>query len=260
MKIAYIAQPMDMVIPPKQNSIGIIIYEIAKRMSVQNDVGIFVNNGNSKTCDNIKIFNVNNKIDRYINLINKYLNRPKRLENITYPYFASQLYYLAYSLKVALRVRQLKYEVVHIINFSQFIPAIRALNPEVKIVIHMECEWLSQLEFYKILQRINKADLIVGCSEYITDQIRYRYPATGNSCYTIFNGANILDSDIKTQRSLNNRSKYSVRQGENYKIKNKRLLFVGRLSPEKGVHILLKAFLILIQKIKNISLFIRPPA
>lgn len=41
MKIAFIAQPRDPVLPPRQNSIGIIIYEIACSLARYCDVTVY---------------------------------------------------------------------------------------------------------------------------------------------------------------------------------------------------------------------------
>lgn len=93
----------------------------------------------------------------------------------------------------------------------------------------MHGEWLTQLDHKMIEKRLCKANLVLGCSEYITEVIRRTFPERAKSCKTIFNGA-----DVHHFVSSNDREP---------KIKKtKNLLFVGRVSPEKGVHVLLDAF------------------
>ena len=147
------------------------------------------------------------------------------------PLFATNLYYLGYILNIALRLRKEQCDIVHIHNFSQFIPTIRALNPNIKIALHMHCEWLTQIDQNIIERRLKKTDLIISCSEYITQKTRLAFPEFANRCHTVYNGIDI----------------YSFTPGNKTRIgksddSHKNILFIGRISPEKGVHILLDAF------------------
>ena len=76
---------------------------------------------------------------------------------------------------------------MHIINFSQLVPLVRFLNPKAKIVLHMECEWLTQLDPALIGPRLEKTDLIIGCSHFVTDKIRERFPHLADNCQTVHN-------------------------------------------------------------------------
>ena len=143
-----------------------------------------------------------------------------------HPYFASSFYHLTYILKVARDLREEKCDIVHIHNFSQFVPIIRAFNPEIKIILHMHCEWLTQLDRAMIERRLREVDLILGCSEHITEKIRRGFPQFAKRCRTIHNGVDI--------------DHFRACQGA--KRSGKKLLFVGRISPEKGLHILLDSY------------------
>jgi len=85
----------------------------------------------------------------------------------------------------------------------------------------MQCEWLTQLNKKMIQQRLKHADLVISCCDYITNKIKKAFPRT--PCITVHNGTNI---------------NHFVPE----KNKGKQLLFVGRISPEKGLHVLLDAF------------------
>jgi glycosyltransferase involved in cell wall biosynthesis len=146
------------------------------------------------------------------------------------PLFASGLYYLGYALQVANDLGDRACDVVHVQNFSQFVPVIRALNPGVRIVLHAHCEWLTQLDRRMIERRLRQADLVVGCSEYITRKIRQRFPQFADRCQTVSNGVDV-------GRFFGRNGHAAPGEGG-----DKRLLFVGRISPEKGVHVLLDAF------------------
>jgi len=74
---------------------------------------------------------------------------------------------------------------------------------------------------------LHRIDLVIGCSDYVTDAIKRRFPSLGRRCRTVHNG---VDPDLF----------HPARDAKRDGIE--RLLFVGRLSPEKGVHVLIEAF------------------
>ena len=233
MKIAFVAQPIDPVLPPRQNSIGIWIYEVARRIASHHDVRVYLRGTGARGRRRQRVAGVDY---RYVPLgfdgrLLPYLKRfpwpfgPKR------PLFASALYYLKYILHIAMDLRKEQCDIVHVHNFSQFIPIIKKFNPKVKTVLHMHCEWLTQLDRNMIERRLRHADLVVSCSNYITQKIRSAFPIFATRCRTIYNGVDV--------------STFFPGKKENANIADnsrKRLLFIGRISPEKGVHILLEAF------------------
>lgn len=93
----------------------------------------------------------------------------------------------------------------------------------------MNCDWLAQLDQGLVHSRLRHADAIIGCAEYITDRVRARFPHYADRCATLYNGADVDEfSPAADQR--------------NEPGNGKRFLFVGRVSPEKGLHVLLEAF------------------
>jgi glycosyltransferase involved in cell wall biosynthesis len=123
-------------------------------------------------------------------------------------------------------------------NISQFVPLIRAKLPKIRIVLHMQCQWLEQLEATVIERRINTADLVLGCSNFIAAGVRRRFPSLAQRCSHIYNGADIA----------------LFTRPPGVQPKPKQLLFVGRIAPEKGVHILLEAFQIVLAQDRDAHL------
>ena len=233
MKIAYVAQPLDPVLLPKQNSIGIWIYEVARRLSKNHEVIVFCSDKNFKGKKRVKMngatFNAvsirfDNRLLRHVKP-NSWHFKPKK------PLFASRLYYLGYGLQIALSLKKNQIDIVHIHNFSQYVPIIRAFNPDITIILHMHCEWLTQLDKSMIANRLKYADIILSCSDYITEKTRRSFPGFARRCHTVYNGIN-----------ANNFLPDNNKEIKNTEESHKNLLFVGRISPEKGVHILLDAF------------------
>ncbi len=231
MKVAFVNQPWDTVVLPVQSgSIAIWTYEVARRLVPSCDVIIYARrNRHQKQVEGYEGVQYRRVSVATIRVVNKFLKLFSKIHN-NWPFFSSRLYCLGYALRVAMDLKEQQCDVVHIPNFSQFVPIIRAFNPSIKIVLHMHCEWLTQLDPAMIARRLSQVDLVVGCSEYITEKIRKRFPQFASRCQTVFNGVDVEHFLAKTGIS-------EIKDNS-----TKRILFVGRISPEKGLHVLLDAF------------------
>jgi spore coat protein SA len=232
MKIAIVNQPLDMVFPPLQNSLGIWTYEVARRLASCCDVLVYSRgkqSGMKTEYDEMGVQYRNIGVGPDRNIAN-IISRAFKILHIKNPPFSSRLYYVIYAIKVALDLRRQRCDIVHVHNYSQFVPMIRALNPSVKIVLNMHCEWLTQLDHAMIKRRLEKTDMVLGVSEYLSEKIRKRFPQRAGICRTVFHGVDTAH--------------FSGTDGVKPSTKEtpKQVLFVGRVSPEKGLHILLDAF------------------
>jgi len=231
MKIAFVSQPWNRLIPPVQEgSVAIWTYEVAKRLAPHYDVVVYSRGGRS---DPSRASSGRVQF-RYFWLgpdvrVQKLVDRVRRRGGSLTPATARWHYCLGYALRVAIDLRRQNCDVVHVHNLSQFVPVIRAFNPSVRIVLHMHCEWLTQFDRSTVARRLRKADLVLGCSEYITQKIRASYGQFGVNCGTVFNGVDVEQFAESPRRRRGGR-------------RNGRILFVGRISPEKGLHVLLEAF------------------
>ncbi len=222
-------------------------YAIARRLARECEVSIYANRGEDQKrteyAEGIFYRRISVAPD---NVAQAVFWRLPRLFTTKRPFFASSIYYLGYILKASGLARLHHCDVVHTHNFSQFIPIIRRFNPDSKIIIHMHCEWLSQLDAQVIREHLRNADLIIGCSNHITNKIRARFPEYADRCHTVYNGVDMTQFTREHERSK--------KQGE-----MRRLLWVGRVSPEKGLHILLHALKIVIKRRPNTLLEIVGP-
>ncbi|MGD9667575.1 MAG: glycosyltransferase family 4 protein [Hyphomicrobiaceae bacterium] len=245
-KIAIVNQPIDGVIPPGQTSIGIWTYKVAPYLAENFDVTVYARRNRMqrswKREEHLQYHFVPSLPKRVIDRLEgaMALAKPKNL-----PVFATQLYYLDYISWVASRIRRQRADIVHIHNFTQFVPIVRAFNKQAKIVLHMNGEWLSQLDADVMAKRAAQCDMILGSSDHISNLIRARFPQLADRCHTVYNGVDI-----------NTFAPYDTTEQSK---KGKRLLFVGRVSPEKGVHVLLKAFPIVAEKYPDVYLDIVGP-
>jgi spore coat protein SA len=162
---------------------------------------------------------------------------------------STSYYYASYALQLALQIRREKFDIVQIHQCAQFAPIIRAFNPDVKIVMHMNAEWLTQFDPKLIEPRFKSIDLILGCSEHISGLIRRRFPQVTHKCGAVPNG-----TDVEKFTPPADDQRFAPQRAG-----NRRLIFVGRVSPEKGVHDLLEAFAIVVQQVPDVELDIVGP-
>lgn len=237
MKIALISNgPTHLPWTNQGTAMEILTYELARRLAINNEVYLYSQRivNQKKTEFNLGILHrrFSLSIDRLYLFASSMLSRYfpsytyKRTHVQRNPFFASTFYYLAYYIQIALDCRKHNFDIIHIHNLSQFVPLLKKFNPNAKIVLHLHMEWLTQLDKQMILKRLNNVDLILGCSEYISQKIRKEFPHLKNKCQTLHNGVDTNRFSVRKKKSL----------------KKKKLLFVGRNSPEKGIQILLSAF------------------
>jgi glycosyltransferase involved in cell wall biosynthesis len=157
------------------------------------------------------------------------------------PYMLSYAYHPLYAIRVAMSIRRGRYDAILVINFPQFASLIRFFNRSAAICLYMQCEWLTQFATAATERRLRRVDLIIGCSNYITDKIKARFPAIAARCYTVYNGVDI--------------DRFYPAPNARVRCENaQRLLFVARLSPEKGIHVLIKAFKLLAESRPDLRL------
>jgi glycosyltransferase involved in cell wall biosynthesis len=235
-RIAIVCQPWENVAPQSRHSLAIIAYQLACRLADHSYVIIYGQRGPGQKQSEMDGASIEFKrlkvlqipqgiIEILLGILSCYFK--KRVD-----YMFSYFYHPYYALRVALNIRASKCEIVLVYNFLQFASIIKLINPSAKICLSMQCEWLTQLATPAAERRLRKIDLIIGCSDYITEGIRTRFPAIAARCHTVYNG-------VDTDRFCPTEDSKSQTDG------TERLLFVGRLSPEKGVHVLIQAFKIL---------------
>jgi glycosyltransferase involved in cell wall biosynthesis len=231
MKIGFLCQPFDNFSPRDPGgSIGLLTWELARRLARSCEVVVYASRSPEQASrerwEGVEFKRVRLTPDYWL------LDRPRRVYgplNQSRSDVHSFLYYTIYALRLAKRLRLDGCDVIHIHNFSQFVPVARLLNRRAKILLHMNCEWLTQFDHAMINRRLRHADAIIGCADYITDRVRARFPHYADRCVTLYNGADV--------------DQFSPGPGQpSAQGGGKRFLFVGRVSPEKGLHVLVDAF------------------
>lgn len=249
MKVAYISQPFEYISHQFQgSSIWIQTFEVMRALADRPVEFLvyaprFADQPAFETYGGIQYRRFSTRLDEVLtkpfNLLEKFCGypRPKR------PFYTSRLHHLSYISQIAKDLRKREVDIVTIFNFSQFAPVIRAYNPDIHIILHMTCDWLSQLDQKMIDQRLAKVDLVLGCSNHVINQVQSKFPHHAHISRTLYNGV-----------SLEEFAQANGGSQDDHASQDKRLLFVGRISPEKGIHTLLNAFEIVIQQVPDVKL------
>lgn len=224
MKIGFVSQIFDEVVPPTQSSLGIWTYQVARRLARDDQVSVIARrprgapervpidgmNVDLVTCAPLRAWTRAGKVWRRM--------RPHANPLFAQPYFARD-----FVLQATRRLRRFGPDLIHVQNFSNHVPAFRRAFPDATIVLHMHCDWLAQLDYAPTARAIAAADLVVGCSRHVVEPARERFADLPVDFAVLPNGATAAPG-ASTGRSPET------------------VLFVGRVSPEKGVHTLLEAW------------------
>jgi glycosyltransferase involved in cell wall biosynthesis len=230
MKIAFVAQPFDLVLPPHQSSIGLIVYNTARLLADRADVTVY--HPTQRPAEQAFVDDrgvtfraIDTRLDLRLGKVLRHI--PLLIDHSRY--FDYSAYFYNYIRRIALDARTHRFDIAHILDFSQFALAFKRHNTTTKIVLEMQCEWLAQLERSTVIHRLEHVDLVTGCSNHITDGVKRAIGDIGVPCRTAYNG---IDPDRFRNDEEGNSSPCAI---------SRVILFVGRVSPEKGVHDLIEA-------------------
>jgi spore coat protein SA len=240
-RVAIISQGLGWIRPPEvSGSVSIWTYEVSRLLADRCSlllVELGTENFRKRTLayEGVTYVYVPQALNRIANALHRRAARimqmaSSRERRLRRPQYASVLHFLPYILQAAWQARRWRSNVIHIHNFTQFVPVVRALNPKARIVLHMHCEWLSQLDRAMIGRRVAKADAVICCSKYLQEQFLAVFPEYRSKAHVVFNGANVEQFLPSGNVAANGPSQQL------------RIVFVGRVSPEKGIHVLVDAF------------------
>jgi glycosyltransferase involved in cell wall biosynthesis len=235
MKIAFVNQPWTIAAPARGgDSIGIWTYQVARRLASRAEITVYgCKHSRYSSTDyieeGIRYRGISSKIDKLLLPFWQKLDRWE-ISSAKRPIYTSELYYRNYFVKVARELSSQQIDIIHIHSFFSYLPIFRRLNPNAKIILHMHCEWLSLLDRKMVENYIVNADRIIGCSEFISERIRQKFPQLADRTQTVFNG---VDTNYFVGNEI---------YRDNHDRDKQNILYVGRISPEKGIHDLIDSF------------------
>ena len=230
MKIAFVHQPLAGVIDPRRHgdSLSIVIYELARRLAASCEVVVYdrrmPDQPETETMEGVQFRRLSPafKDDLFL----RCARRASKFRDQRRPLFASRWYHRTYIDRIARDLRSQNCDFAIVENMPQYPSFIRKLNPKTRIALHMHCEWLNQLDRKMVSKQLRPVDLVLGVSEYITARARAALPEYAGRFRTLLNGCDVSRFQPAPANSSG----------------PKRLLFMARLTPEKGVHVLVEAF------------------
>jgi glycosyltransferase involved in cell wall biosynthesis len=246
MKVAFVNQPIDTILPPRQNSVGACTYGVAPVMARSCEVVVYGSRDSHEAVGaqysergvTYKFFR-STRADRWLFHARK---KYSRLAPGAAPLSTSSLLHPSFARQVAIDLQSQACDVIHIQHCSQCVPVIREHNPKAKIVLHLHAEWFSQGDPKVFERRLENVDLVTAVSRYVVDKTKQDFPTIADRCEVTYNG---IDA-----REFTRERDYSTARGSRLK----RILYAGAISPHRGLHVLLEAFKIVVEKYPNVHL------
>jgi glycosyltransferase involved in cell wall biosynthesis len=239
MKICFVNQPIDTILPPYQSSVGACTYGAACSLSRFCEIVVFGTKDRHK--DFPTSFRERNVDFRFLpvplsdRLAAKAREKYSKLFPLCPPQSSSAWLFRAWGRHVAEELRRQACDVIQVQHCSQYLPVIRALNPSANIVLQLHAEWFSQNRPPILEKRLRHVDLVTTVSDYLTEKTRRQFPMIADRCQTIHNGVDAAEFSRERNRDAPPR-------------REKRILYAGALSPHKGLHVLLDAFAIVVKE------------
>jgi glycosyltransferase involved in cell wall biosynthesis len=251
MKIAFVSQAIDTLVPPHQNSVGTCTLGAARKLARYADILVYglkdgERNSAVPVVENGVTFRLLPSTLRDRMLVDAQNKYAKFFHRVT-PISASSWLFPDYGRQVALDLQREGCDVIHLQHCSQYAPIIRSLNPKAKIVLHLHAEWFSQMDPAVMINRLQAVDLLTTVGDYVTEKTRCAFPIIAQRCATTYNGVDVQEFPRDPDYGA----------GRNRKVK--RILYSGAVSPHKGVHVLLDAFALVAREYPDVHLDIVGP-
>ncbi len=229
MKIAILNQPQDPIVggEEQRGSVAIVNWELARQLAERHEVTVYAPGARGQApAERWRGIDI-----RRTRFSARYLHKAMQLAagriKSRYPYAFSPLYHREYYLQVARALGQHPVDVVHIPVQVQLGGFFKRAAPQARIALHVHQDELAHVDYEFLRRHLASFDSVVTVSDFVTLHAQQRFPEFAERMQTIGNGVDIA------------RFHPSLREEA---VRPRRLLFVGRISPDKGVHLLVEAF------------------
>lgn len=231
MKIAILNQPQDPIAAGEEQrgSVAIVNWELARCLARRHDVVVYAprarGQADGERWGSIEIRRIRFVARRFHQAMQLLSGRRGRGT----PYFTSRLYYREYFSQVARDLAASRPDIVHLPNQMQFAALLKRALPGLKVIVHIHQDELAQLDVALLRRNLAAVDAIATVSDFVTTRARARLPEMAARIHTIGNGVDVLRF---RPASAGDTEQRGLRRNP------LRLLYVGRIAPDKGVHLL----------------------
>ena len=149
------------------------------------------------------------------------------------------------------------FDIVVIFNRPEWLPRLKQSSPGSKFILSLHNERLRPSMISRRLgsQAVSLSDAIVTVSDYIRQSSMQRFPAMAGKSRTLYSGVD-LGRFSPWWLPANQRHRLFIRRQHGLGKDAKVFLFAGRLSPLKGLHVLLQAMPYVVRKHPSASLLV----
>jgi glycosyltransferase involved in cell wall biosynthesis len=236
MKIAILNQPQDPIAagPEQRGSVAIVNWELARCLAGRHQVIVYAPRARGQlgreSWGAIEIRRISFVARQYHKAVQLLAGRL----GWGAPYFTSPWYYREYFSQVARDLAAILPDIVHLPQQLQFAAHFKRVVPGVKVVAHIHQDELAKLDRELLLRDLADVDGVATVSEYVTVGARARLPEMAARIHTVGNGVDV----VRFRPAAHAADAHGrERAGRPF-----HLLYVGRIAPDKGVHLLMEAF------------------
>jgi glycosyltransferase involved in cell wall biosynthesis len=235
LKIAILNQPQDPIAAGEEQrgSVAIVNWELARCLARKHEVTVYAPRARGQAprerwgaIEIRRIPFVARRLHKAVQLLAGRLGGGA-------PYFTSTWYYKEYFSQVARALTASRPDIVHVPVQLQFASLFKRASPGTKVVSHVHQDELATLDLGLLRRDLAHVDAAATVSEFVTARARARLPEMAARIHTVGNGVDVLRfSPAARDRAPGSRE---------LRPRSLSLLYVGRIAPDKGVHLLTEA-------------------
>lgn len=136
----------------------------------------------------------------------------------------------------------IRYDIIHIFNRPRLVLPVRSVAPTSRIILSLHNEMFppEKLHPQEGAAVVEQTERIITISDYIGRSILQRYPQAASKLKTIYSGVDLTRFAPWTESQTALQAREAIRSQHGLEAK-KVILFAGRLTRNKGPHVLVRA-------------------